>query len=166
MAPHFAQMLTEPDETLFSHGACHVFAQVLQEHFGYQLVVLRRLRGGANGIAHAYCRFTGNHNLSVDVVGISLEHQALRELGWEDSRVYRPTAVSAIELTTYFTTSEGKGFYAETDFLRTARERAEARIRTYEDYYSGKIQGAIPGAGRTNRASPSEINEIFSFRNE
>ena len=45
MAPHFAQMLTEPDETLFSHGACHVFAQVLQEHFGYQLVVMRRLQG-------------------------------------------------------------------------------------------------------------------------
>lgn len=151
-----AAILKENDVTLFLHGACHVFALALHEHFGYSL--FRLATGNPKNAPHVYCRFDDDH--SVDVVGIASEQTALTELGWSGSE-YRRTEVSPRELKNYFTISSRGGLYADPKFLEITQERAQARIAKYKDYYSGRILTDIPGSSRMQPALLQEIQEIF-----
>ena len=154
-----AVMLKENDVTLFLHGACHVFALALHEHFGYSLFLLHDLATGhPKNATHVYCRFDDAH--SVDVVGIASEQTALTELGWSGPK-YRRTEVSPRELESYFTTSDGGGLYADPEFFAAAQKRAQALIAKFKDHYSGRILKVIPGMSRMQSASPQELRKMF-----
>jgi hypothetical protein len=146
-------MLMEKDDTLFLHGACHVFALALHEHFGYSLILFA-IEDPKDAL-HVYCRFDDVH--SVDVVGIAPEQTALTELGWSG----QPTEVSQRELESRFTYSDGGGLYAAPEFFAAAQKRAQSLITKFKDYYSRRILKAIPGMSRTPSASPQEIKQIF-----
>ena len=149
-------MLKEKDDTLFLHGACHVFALALHEHFGYSLFLLHDLATGhPKNATHVYCRFDDAH--SVDVVGIASEQTALTELGFSG----RPTETSERELKERFTTSNGGGLYADPEFFDVAQKRAQALIAKFKDYYSGRILKAIPGMSRMPSALPQELQKMF-----
>lgn len=146
-------MLKEKDDTLFLHGACHVFALALHEHFGYSL--FRLATEDPKDTPHIYCRFDDAH--SVDVVGIASEQTALTELGFSG----RPTETSERELKERFTTSNGGGLYADPEFFDVAQKRAQALIAKFKDYYSGRILKAIPGMSRMPSALPQELQKMF-----
>ena len=152
-------MLKDNDFSLFLHGACHVFALALHEHFGYSLFLLHDLTNeNPKKATHVYCRFDDAH--SVDVVGIAPEQTALTDLGWGDSK-YRRMEVSPRELKGYFTISGEGGLCGDREFLEATAERAQTRIAKSKDYYSGQIRMDIPGASRTQSASPEQIQQIM-----
>jgi hypothetical protein len=159
MNPYHYAILKENDFTLFLHGACHVFALALHEHFGYSLFLLHDItNGNPKNATHVYCRFDDTH--SVDVVGIAPEQTALNDLGWSDSK-YRRMEVSLRELKGYFTISGVGGLCADREFLEVTGDRAQTRIAKCKDYYSGRIRLDIPGASRTQSASPKGIQQIM-----
>jgi hypothetical protein len=159
MLAYFEAMLKEPDVTLFLHGACHVFALALHERFGYPIIVLCSLQAAHRPNAtHVYCRLGATG--SVDVVGIAPEQIALTELGWSGPH-FRPIEVLPEAIEGCQSMTGGDGLYAHPAFLRATRARAQARITEYRDYYSGRNLTAIPGASRTQRASPREIEQLF-----
>src|SRR5438093_975082 len=125
-------MVEVEDDTLFLHGACHVFALALHERFNYQIVLLqdRTAEEPKNAAVHVYCLFSEGQ--SVDVVGISREEEALEELELSGSK-YLKLKVLAKELEKYFTVTEGSGLCADPEFLRATRARAEPRINACKD---------------------------------
>jgi hypothetical protein len=149
-------LLKEKDDTLFLHGACHVFALSLQDHFGYSLIYLATKDPKAT--PHVYCRFDGLH--SVDVVGIESEEKALAQLEFSQFDC-RPIEVARKELEARFTISDGGGLHADPEFFKAGEKRAQVLITKFKDYYGGRIFGDIPGMSRMRCASLREIHEIF-----
>jgi hypothetical protein len=57
------EMLAAKDPNVFLEGACHFFAMVLKERYGYEIRVMKKRTGH---IAHAFC-IDGNE--AIDVTG-------------------------------------------------------------------------------------------------
>jgi hypothetical protein len=160
MFPYYESQLKEDDVTLFLRGACHVFALALRSRFGYPLVILLNLSTKPpNGVSHVYCRYDKSE--IVDVIGITPESNLSKAEGVESPK-YRSVEISGLQLEPYFTVDPGGGLYADPEFLKAAEIRAKRRITQFEDNYSGKIRGPIPGSTRIQKASQTEQNQLFS----
>jgi hypothetical protein len=119
----------ECDETLFTHGACHIFAAKLHELFGYSLKACRDKR---NGIAHCY--------LVRDGKGIDAKESIDRPDFCEDFAFERVEDITSSALLDYFRklfpTEESEVIRDGKTFNQIASERAERFISANRDRFA------------------------------
>lgn len=123
-----ASFLGESDETLFTHGACHIFAAKLHELFGYPL---RACRDSSDGIAHCYAVRDGE---GIDAIG-PIDRAYFREdFTFERVEVITPSALIDY-FRTRFPREDSKEISDSKTFNQIASERAERFITANLDRF-------------------------------
>jgi hypothetical protein len=146
-----AELLAIPDDTLFTHGGCHVFALALREFTRLPLLWVREDGGSWD---HLVCDPGGE--LFVDFFGWFSRSEYLRE-EMLDGRAIRFVRIAEEEVRSRFVTVRGQGYYAHPDFLVPATERARQWIATHRAYFDGTKKVAIPGLSRVKTVGTDEM---------
>lgn len=146
------ELLALPDDVLFAHGGCHVFALVLSEVFSYPLMWICDEGGDHDHVACA--PRTGS---LLDVFGWFSYRDYVREEILGD-RAIRFLPLGRRELQQKFIFGRGRGYYAHESFMSPAHERARSWISRHRDYFDRTRQTAIPGLRRVKRASDENGN--------
>jgi hypothetical protein len=122
---HYSSLLEENDETLFGHGACHIFALELNRRYGYPLRICQRDNGR---VPHAFCL---RHGKPFDVRAGKKPRYFFEDYGGT------PRDTTAVELEAMFSGENWNGLKfglgGEESFLKEAMRRARnlARRRQY-----------------------------------
>ena len=158
MDKYASELLALPDEVLFTHRGCHVFALSLKELFQFPLLWVRE-EGGSHD--HVACS-AGRARL-LDVFGWFSYSEYIREERLEGLSI-RFLPIEAEEVKKRFIFTRGRGYYAHPDFFIRATERARAWIAKYREYFDGTEKAAIPSLQRVKRASDEAIDALFQGR--
>jgi hypothetical protein len=135
-------LLAKPNDTLFTHGGCHVFALALRDFTHLPLIWIHEDGGSWD---HLAC--DAGSGFIVDFFGWFSHSQYLHEEMIED-RTIRFDAISEEQVTRRFVFGPGQGYYARPDFVVPAMQRARIWIAAHRDYFDGTKKVVIPGLSR------------------
>jgi hypothetical protein len=131
-----AWLLENPNETLFTHGACHIFAAKLQELFGYSL---KACRDKNNEIIHCYAIRDGE--------GINAKGSIARKYFHEAFTFERAEDIDSSALLDYFRKlfprEESEEISDGKSFNQIASERAEPFISANRNRFAPPISFSI-----------------------
>ena len=149
------ELLQRPDEDLFAHGGCHIFAQVLHAQLGHPLVLIRN-----DEETHCHVACEPEKEFILDVFGWRGRCDYIEDEGRDLDIAF--SALRLEELERRLVYGRGPGFYAHKDFIAPASERARKWIAVHHEYFDGSTRHAIPNISRRMTASKDELREIFS----
>jgi len=148
------ELLRMPDDDLFAHGGCHIFARVLHRQYGHPLISVRDDRGRHN---HVAC--LPEEDFILDVYGWWSRRAYVEKEGIDIGIGFSLLRLDELEKQFVFT--RGQGFYAHQDFVVPASERAKKWIVMYSAYFDGTKKCPIPGLSRVKTTSRSELASHF-----
>lgn len=158
MEERASELLKLPDDVLFAHGGCHVFALALRDFSGLPLLWVRG-EGGSHD--HVACN-PGDQQL-LDFFGWFSYSEYRREECLEHHKIlFIPTTEE--EVRKRFISVRGAGYYAHPDFTSRASDRAWKWIERHRSYFDGTIKAKIRGSSRVKIAGDEEIGAIFKSR--
>jgi hypothetical protein len=158
MEAYASELLALPDEVLFTHRGCHVFALALKERFQYPLLWVREECGKHDHVASA-----PEEGRLVDLFGWFSYREYIRAEMLDELGI-RFLPIQAQQVERRFIFAPGKGYYAHPDFFIPATERARAWIAKYREYFDGTEKAAIPGFERAKKASDQAVDAIITFQ--
>lgn len=146
MEERATRLLNLPDDVLFGHGGCHVFALALHDAFHLPLLWVREEDGPHD---HVACSSGGG---LLDFFGWFSHAEYIHE-EILDGHPIRFVPVEEEVLKRRFIFTRGPGYYAHPEFYSSAAERARTWIAKHREYFDGTKQVAIPGLCRVKRAN-------------
>jgi hypothetical protein len=152
MEERASELLDLPDDVLFTHGGCHIFALMLKERFYLPLLWVREKDGDYDHIGCA-----PEEGKILDVFGYFSHSEYIQGEMLNGRLIYFDT-LEEEEMRKRFILVRGKGYYAHQDFVEIASLRARNWISKYLKYFDGTEKTSIPGLQRVkNTADPYAI---------
>jgi len=149
------ELLELPDDVLFAHGGCHVFALTLREVSGLPLLWIR----DENGL-HDHLACDAGSNELVDFFGIS-DYEKYRSDEMLEGVCIRFSQISVGQVESRFVYERSRGYYVHKDFFDGAKRRAQRWIERHLKYFDGTMKAPIPGVLRIRKTSAQDKNAIW-----
>ncbi len=150
------ELLKLPDDVLFAHGGCHVFALALRRIFQLQLLSIRNDSGSHDHVAcglgeRRILDFFGGFSYSEYLSAETLNDFDIRFLAIDEEKIRKR-----------YTYTCSPGYYVHRDFYIPAEKRARAWITKHYEYFDGTKNMPIPGLSRLKETG-NKTDEIRSL---
>ena len=153
-AEELLRRLDEDPPNLFAHGGCHIFARILHQHTGHELVSIRNASRQHN---HVAC--VPEEGFILDAYGWWSRSAYVEEEGRDLGIDFYPLKLGDLEQ--QFIITGGSEFYDHPDFAVPASAKAQKWIALHCAYFDGRKRCPIPGYSRRNAASIVQLAAIY-----